>query len=163
MNVLVYAADFSQRDHLHLRQPGGGVPQTSDGPGSQADLPGHLQLHQVPHQAGVREIPAGMMAHAATRRESCVASCHQRRREYCPRSATCSNSQRLSCTVFLQFSLLSISPDHGEIPHSCYQRTGVTYVTESLSQLHTEAFSLSCFLCCSDRPTGFPDPLELSQ
>lgn len=61
---LVYAADFSQRDHLHLRQPGGGVPQTSDGPGSQADLPGHLQLHQVPHQAGVREIPAGMMAHA---------------------------------------------------------------------------------------------------
>lgn len=47
------AADLGQRDHLHLRQSGGGVPQAPDGPGPQADLPGHLQLHQVAHQAGV--------------------------------------------------------------------------------------------------------------
>lgn len=51
--VVFNAADLGQCDHLHLRQPGGGVPQAPDGPGPQADLPGHLQLHQVAHQAGV--------------------------------------------------------------------------------------------------------------
>lgn len=58
--VFFNAADLGQCDYFHLRQPGGGVPQAPDGPGPQADLPGHLQLHQVAHQAGVWEIPTGI-------------------------------------------------------------------------------------------------------
>ena len=50
---LCFPPDPGQRHHLHLWQHGGGVPQTPDGPGSEADLPGHLQLHQVSHQTGV--------------------------------------------------------------------------------------------------------------
>ena len=55
----VFGSDPGQRHHLYVWEPGGGVPQTPDGPGPEADLPGHLQLHQVPHQAGVRKAPAG--------------------------------------------------------------------------------------------------------
>lgn len=50
---VLHGPDLGQRHHLHLREPGGSVPQTPDGPGAEADLPGHLQLHQVPREAGV--------------------------------------------------------------------------------------------------------------
>lgn len=40
-----FTADLSQRHHLHLWEPGRSIPQTPDGPGAEADLPGYLQLH----------------------------------------------------------------------------------------------------------------------
>ena len=51
--ISVSLLDPGQRHHLHLWEHGRGVPQAPDGPGSEADLPGHLQLHQVSHQTGV--------------------------------------------------------------------------------------------------------------
>lgn len=59
MFVCLCVADLSQCDNLHLWKLGWGISQASDGPGTQTDLSGHLQLHQVSHQAGVWKAPTG--------------------------------------------------------------------------------------------------------
>lgn len=47
--VLSSYTDFGQYYYFHVWQHGGGIPQTSDGVGTETDLPGHLQLHKVPY------------------------------------------------------------------------------------------------------------------
>lgn len=51
--------DFGQYHHLPVWQHGGRIPQAPDGAGAEADVPGHVQLHQVSHQTGVREETTG--------------------------------------------------------------------------------------------------------
>lgn len=54
-------SDFGQHNYFYLWEHGRSVPQTPDGAGTEADLPRHLQLHQVTHQAGVWEAPTGLL------------------------------------------------------------------------------------------------------
>lgn len=59
--VSISTLDSGQHYHFYLWEHGRSVPQTPDGAGAEADLPRHLQLHQVTHQAGVREAATGLL------------------------------------------------------------------------------------------------------